>query len=190
MRATNPFGGRRQATRRAQSRRRGRPRLPGRRPPSQLAAAAALAATLALAAAIVVFAAVLLLTPHSERLEAIWWLAGFGVVAPLAVLGGGTPAGRCGNACRAGAALTAAAPAALLALVRSCSRSARAAGSPPLVAAVQRAALRCSCPCSGSAGSQRWPGAPTLAPWQPRPLAAAGALGVAAFLPRARTAPT
>ena len=33
---------------------------------------------------------------HSETLEAIWWLAGFGLVAPLAALGSGAPAARRG----------------------------------------------------------------------------------------------
>lgn len=52
-----------------------------------LAAAVTLAAAFALTAAIVVFGAVLLFVAHGETLEAIWWLAGFGIVTPLAALG-------------------------------------------------------------------------------------------------------
>ena len=82
---------------------------------SHLAAAAALAAAVALSGAVVVFGLVLLITPHSETLEAIWWLAGFGVVAPLAALGAAWLL-RDVEAPGARRALTAAAPCALLSL--------------------------------------------------------------------------
>ena len=80
-----------------------------------VAAAATLAAALALTTAVAVFGAVLLIVPHGETLEAIWWLAGFGVVTPLAALAAAwllravdTPDAR--------RALTASAPCALLSL--------------------------------------------------------------------------
>ena len=181
MRATNPFGGtvkERRGVRDSSS------TSPARdsHTASELAAAAALAATLALAAAVVVFGAVRLVTPHSERLEAIWWLAGFGVVAPLAVL----VAGRLLSSADTRAprqALTAAAPCALLALYGALAM-ARAVGSLPaslllasapfvLLTALGKRRL------AALAGHGDARARATAA------LAVAGALGVAAFLPSA-----
>lgn len=158
-----------------------------------LAAAATVASTLALAVAIIVFALVSLVVGHTETLEAIWWLAGFVIVAPLAAWGAGrllaaadAPAGRF--------ALTAAAPGALLALCGSL-LLARAVGSLPggavplpwsllivlvlpvpifLLAVRQRALLT-------DAGR--------TAPLAAATVAAAGLLGVAAFLPVASRDP-
>src|SRR5215212_9074076 len=80
-----------------------------------LAAAATLAATFALTAAAAAFGAVLLFVSHGETLEAIWWLAGFGVVTPLSILGTAWLL-RAADTPDARSALTAAAPWALLSL--------------------------------------------------------------------------
>ncbi|HEY3613193.1 MAG TPA: hypothetical protein VGK92_05780 [Gaiellales bacterium] len=71
-------------------------------PAVTIGAAVVLAAALALSAAIAVFAVVVRVSGHGETLEAVWWLAGFGVVAPLTVGGAGrllrgaaTPQGAC-----------------------------------------------------------------------------------------------
>ncbi|MDP9258839.1 MAG: hypothetical protein M3Q31_20140 [Actinomycetota bacterium] len=149
---------------------------------SEVAAAATLAATLALAAAAVVFGALLLIASHSETLEAIWWLAGFGVVAPLAVLGAGrllsaadTPAAR--------RALTGAAPCAVLALCAALAL-ARAVGSLPaslFFAAAPFALL----PALGRRRLDALAGHRNARALATAALAAAGALGIAAFLPSA-----
>jgi hypothetical protein len=144
-----------------------------------VAAALALALALVLAPAVAAFAAILLVTPHSETLEAIWWLAGFGVVAPLAAVGARrllasarSPAQR--SALTAAAACVWPALAGTLVLVR-------AAG--PLPASLLLLALT---PAPLLAGRRRLgalaerPGArrlAALAAW------ATGLLGVAAFLP-------
>src|SRR4051794_26079490 len=102
-----------------------------------LAAAVTLAATLALAGAAVVFGALLLITPHGETLEAVWWLAGFGFAAPLAALGAAWLL-RSADTPDARRALTAAAPLALLSLCAALALG-RAAGGVPqclLLAAV------------------------------------------------------
>ena len=179
MKATNPFGG---AVKERAGARASSPTSPAAEAATfaDLAAAATLALTLALAGAVVVFGAVLLMTPHSERLEAIWWLAGFGVVAPLAALGAGrllraaeTPADR--------QALTAAAPCALLALCGALAL-AHAAGSLPwslLSAALPFAVL----PALGRRGLTALARRADARALATAALAAAAVLGVAAFLP-------
>ena len=103
-----------------------------------------LACTLALSAAIALFAVVVAVAGHGEALEAAWWLAAFGVVAPLTVIGAGrllraaaSPAGA--------QALQARAVSAFLALALALA-AARAAGALPLsllaVLAVPALALR------------------------------------------------
>ncbi len=147
--------------------------------PAHVAAALALALALALAVAVTVFGALLLVTPHSETLEAVWWLAGFGVVAPLAALGARrllasarSPTQR--SALTAAAACTWPALAGLLLLVRA---------TGPLPASLLLVALA---PAPLLAGSRRLsalaerPGARRLAALA---AGAAGLLGVAAFLP-------
>src|SRR5258706_4427954 len=180
MRATNPFGGTVKE----------RPRVhdwPGTSPAgeghtaAQLAATSALAATFALAAAVVVLGAVRLITPHSERLEAIWWLAGFGVVAPLAVLVGGRLLRAADT--RAPRALTGAAPCAVLALCAALAvaRAVGALASSLFLASTPFAVVL-------ALGMRRL--AALAAHRRARALAAAaiavaGALGVGAFLPSA-----
>jgi hypothetical protein len=180
MRATNPFAG--AVKERGGARVSPGTSLSGEPAGAQLAAAVALAATLALAAAVVVFGAVLLITPHAETLEAIWWLAGFGVVAPLAALAAGrllstvdTAAGR--------RALTAAAPCALLALCGALAL-ARAAGSLPwslLLTALPLVLV----PGLGTRRLATLAGLARAASLATAALAAAGVLGIAAFLPTA-----
>ena len=118
--------------------RRGRPVQSFRPPSAHVAAAVALAAALTLAGAIAVFSLISLVAQHSEHLEALWWLAAFGLVTPIALLlserllaATTTPPGR--------QALNAAAPCALLALGAALFL-ARACGS--LVALPRRC---CSC---------------------------------------------
>jgi hypothetical protein len=181
MRATNPLAGgvkSRIAPRAEQSPSRTGEPLAG----VHLAAAVTLAATLALAGAAVVFGALLLITPHSETLEAVWWLAGFGLAAPLAALGAvwllrsaDTPDAR--------RALTAAAPLALLSLCAALALGRVAGGLPQclLLAAVPAVLLLALTRRALIALAER-PGARTLTAIA---VAGAGVLGLAAFLPPA-----
>jgi hypothetical protein len=181
MRATNPLGGAVKERPGAQAASSAAPR--GEAPsPAQLAAAVTVAATLALAGAVVVFALVLLITPHSERLEAIWWLAGFGVVVPVAVLGAGRLLAAA-NGPSERAALAAAAPVALLALCGGLAL-AQAAGSLPvlLLAAILPFGVLTVLGKRGLVALAGRPDARTLAT---AALAVAGVLGVSAFLPTA-----
>jgi hypothetical protein len=192
MRATNPFGGAVKARTGSGPSSRASPAA-GSPPVTHLAAATTLAVTLALAAAVVLFSALLLVTPHSETLEAIWWLAAFAVVAPLGALGAGwliratrTPA--------AGRALTAAAPCALLLLCGALALARVAAslpgrglqlpGSLLLVVALPSVLLalrkRALVALAARANARALA---TLG------VAAAGVLGVAAFLPAASRGP-
>jgi hypothetical protein len=152
----------------------------------ELASAAALAATVALAAAIAAFGGVLMIAPHSESLEAIWWLAGFGIVAPLAAAGAAWLL-RAGVAPGARRAVTALAPCALVALCGGLAL-ARAAGAPrwslllPAILVVLLLALPRRVPAALASRG----GARTLAA---AAVAAAALLGLAAFLPSSSYAP-
>lgn len=182
MRATNPFGG---AVKEHAASHPPSSASPASEPrtAAQLAAASTLAAVGALAAAIVVFAAVSLVTPHSETLEAIWWLAAFGVAVPLA----GLTAGRllAGTGSSTGRqALMAAAPCALLALCGALALARAAGGALPLpwslLPAVLTFALLPALASRRLAALAARRNAPTLATVA---VALAGVLGVGAFLP-------
>ena len=149
---------------------------------AHLAAAVTLAVTLALAGAATAFGAILLITPHSETLEAVWWLAGFGLAAPLAVLGAAWLL-RAADTPDARRALTAAAPCALLALCAALALGRAAGGLPQcLLLTALPAVLLLVLPRRALVALAERAGARTLAT---AAVAAAGVLGVAAFLPTA-----
>ncbi len=141
-----------------------------------------LAVTLALAGAAGAFGAILLITPHSETLEAVWWLAGFGLAAPLAVLGAAWLL-RAADTPDARRALTAAAPCALLSLCAALALGRAAGGLPQcLLLTALPAVLLLVLPRRALIALAERPGARTLAT---AAVAAAGVLGIAAFLPPA-----
>ena len=119
MRATNPLAG---ASSRGSAPARRRTGAGGRcrSPPPTSRRRSTLAVTLALAREPPSRSAPSsLITAHSETLEAIWWLAGFGLVAPLAVLGRGAAAAAADTPSRSRALP----PPRLVALLALCARA-------------------------------------------------------------------
>ncbi|MDX6561548.1 MAG: hypothetical protein QOD65_1362 [Gaiellales bacterium] len=181
MRATNPFAGAVKSTvGSGPSRSASRADQPFGA--AHLAAAVTLAATLALAAVTMAFAAILLIAPHSETLEATWWLAGFGLAAPLAVVGA-VRLCRAADSPGAKSALTAAAPGALLSLCAALAL-ARVAGALPesLLLTAIPALLLLVLPRRSLVALAQRAGARGLAA---AAVATAGILGCVAFLPAA-----